>query len=234
MATNASTPPAPPAALPANTNVSVTPSSPPPAVATTNALAFEDIRDIKPPVPIPDWTWLFWVLGGALLAALLGWWWWRRRKRRPARVEVKPEELIPPHVRAKERLAEALRFIGQPKPFCTAVSDALRIYLEEQFDLHAPERTTEEFLDEVQASPRLDVAQKQLLADFLARCDLVKFARHEPTEPELRDLHGAALRLVVETEPSRSADRTEATGAPVAAAAPAPASPDEHPPSPKS
>jgi len=35
----------------------------------------------------------------------------------------------------------------------------------------------------------------------LGCCDLVKFAKYEPIEPELRDLHGSALRLVEETEP---------------------------------
>jgi hypothetical protein len=43
--------------------------------------------------------------------------------------------------------------------------------------------------------------QKSSLGEFLNRCDLVKFARYEPTEPELRDLHASALRLVEETEP---------------------------------
>jgi hypothetical protein len=205
MATNAPTPllTPPPGVAPAPTPTN--------APGATNALALQDIRDIKPPVAIPDWTWLWWALGALLLGALLGWWWWRRRQRKPvAEKEVDVKKLVPPHVRAKERLEAALKFIRQPKPFCTAVSDALRWYLEEQFDLRAPERTTEEFLDELQASPQLDVTQKQLLADFLARCDLVKFAREEPSEPELRELHGVALRLVVETEPSRSADREPA------------------------
>lgn len=171
----------------------------------TNALAMERIHDIKPPVDIPDWSWFWWLLGVLLLGLALGW--WLRRRRKPETViEVSPEELVPPHVRAKARLDEALRLIDEPKPFCFAVSDALRLYLEEQFDLHAPERTTEEFLDEVQASPTLDEAQKTLLGDFLTRCDLVKFAKHEPAEPELRDLHAAALRLVIETEMARSAE----------------------------
>jgi hypothetical protein len=43
--------------------------------------------------------------------------------------------------------------------------------------------------------------QKDGLGEFLKRCDLVKFARYEPREPELRDLHESALRLVEETEP---------------------------------
>lgn len=167
-----------------------------------SSLAATDIRDIKPPVPIPDWSWLFWALAVALLAALAGWW-WRRRRAKPATVAVAPEELIPPHVRARARLADALELITDPQPFCFAVSDALRWYLEEQFELRAPERTTEEFLDELQGSPHLELEQKRLLADFLIRCDLIKFARHRPDEPALRALHQAALRLVIETEPSR-------------------------------
>ena len=76
----------------------------------------------------------------------------------------------------------------------------LRIYLEERFSLHAPERTTEEFLHELQATELLNDNQKVFLEDFLRRCDLVKFAQHEPTEPELRELLESALRLIDETQ----------------------------------
>jgi hypothetical protein len=60
------------------------------------------------------------------------------------------------------------------------------LYLEERFDFHAPERTTEEFLYELQATELLTRDQKESLAEFLKRCDLVKFAKYEPREPELR------------------------------------------------
>jgi hypothetical protein len=94
-----------------------------------------------------------------------------------------------------------LGLIGQPKEFCIAVSDTLRWYLEECFNFHAPERTTEEFLHELRSSELLTRDQKESLSEFLNRCDLVKFARYEPREPELHDLHDSALRLVQETEP---------------------------------
>ena len=73
--------------------------------------------------------------------------------------------------------------------------------MEERFEFHAPDRTTEEFLYELQESQLLTPSQKQSLADFLAGCDLIKFAKYEPTETELRALHASALRLVNETEP---------------------------------
>jgi hypothetical protein len=157
-----------------------------------------DIHAARPPVPVPnDWAWAWW-LGGTLLAvaaitaALV---WWRKNLVTP-----KPVVVIPPHVRAKQKLAAALQLISDPKAFCTAVSDTLRVYLEERFQFHAPDRTTEEFLIELQTTHHLTPDQKISLADFLQNCDLVKFARFEPEEQNLRSLHEAALRLVDETQ----------------------------------
>jgi hypothetical protein len=104
-------------------------------------------------------------------------------------------------VRARQKLQEALAFIAQPKPFCTLVSDTVRFYLEERFEFRAPERTTEEFLHELRGTNLLLPDQKESLGEFLQQCDLVKFAKYEPGEPELRGMHGSAVRLVEETEP---------------------------------
>ena len=166
---------------------------------TTNlTTAAEDIRDIKPPVALPDpLAWLWWTLAAlTIVAVALAVWFLVRRKRLAPKVAI----VIPPHVRAKEKLAEALRFLGDPKLFCTMVSDTARMYLEERFNLRAPERTTEEFLIELQTSPHLTRDQKQSLGAFLESCDLVKFARFEPTEQALRELHDSALRLIDETQ----------------------------------
>jgi hypothetical protein len=174
-------------------------TNPPAASPHPVAVATNDIRDIRPPVPLPaPELWLAWALAGALLAGaafLL----WRRFRRARAQTLVVPPE--PPHIRARRRLHDALALLPDARAFCFAVSDALRAYLEERFAFHAPERTTEEFLVELQQTGLLAPDQKTTLADFLQRCDLVKFARHEPGEPELRELHAVALRLVEETEP---------------------------------
>ena len=67
---------------------------------------------------------------------------------------------VPAHVRAKQKLEEALALISQPKEFCVLVSDTIRFYLEERFDFRAPERTTEEFLRELGGT---DVYKRQHL-----------------------------------------------------------------------
>jgi hypothetical protein len=166
---------------------------------TASSAAANDIRDIKPPMEIVGgWAWLWWLLlvAAVAVAALLLWRWLKQRK---LNVVLPPP--IPAHVRAKQKLQEALALITQPKPFVIAVSDTARTYLEERFNFHAPERTTEEFLRELAGTKLLLPDQKESLGNFLASCDLVKFAKYEPGEKELLELHGSAVRLVEETEP---------------------------------
>ena len=138
------------------------------------------------------------MLAVAVAAFLL----WRWRKNRKINIVLPPP--VPAHVRAKQKLEEALALISQPKPFVVAVSDAERAYLEERFQFRAPERTTEEFLRELGGTKLLLPEQKESLGGFLASCDLVKFAKYEPGENELRELHGSAVRLIEETEPCES------------------------------
>lgn len=169
------------------------------AVLKLSGTGTNDLRDIRPPVDIPSgWAWLAWVGAGVALAALayVAWKYLQARRRRGV-----PAPVVPPHVLARQRLQEALSLLGQPREFCISVSDTARWYLEQRFNFRAPERTTEEFLHELRATNLLTQAQKTSLGEFLQQCDLVKFARYEPGEAELRQLHGAALRLVEETEP---------------------------------
>lgn len=200
-----------------NSNSSALLVPPPSPLATTN-----DIRAIRPPVEIPnDWAWVWWTLAalvvlGIATAALI---WFLKKKNQPPLIPI-----IAPHVRAKQKLQAALGLIHDPRLFCIEVSTIARIYLEERFDFRAPERTTEEFLFELQSTNLLTPDQKQSLGEFLQSCDLVKFARFEPTEAALRELHDSALRLVDETQfdPIQAGGAPGPTPPPVPAATPPP------------
>ncbi len=171
---------------------------PTPSAGQTN-VAEPVLRDIKAPVEIPDYWLYLWVAIGVVVAGVIGfllWKFWLKKKFAP--VPVAP---LPPHVRAKRRLREAMAYINEPTKFTVFVSDTLRVYLEEQFSFRAPERTTEEFLHELGATRLLTDAQKKSLGEFLSRCDLIKFAKYDPTKPELEQMHQAALNLIEETEP---------------------------------
>jgi hypothetical protein len=176
-----------------NSSALVLPAQP----AATNTA--EDIRDLKGPVHIPSsYGWLWWVLLALVVAAAAYFFWRKLKLRKPL---AKPEVAIPAHRRAKDRLRAAGELMSDPYRFCSLVSDVLRNYVEERFALHAPDRTTEEFMEELRSSQQLRANHKALLEDFLSRCDLVKFARFEPTEPELQLLLDSALRFVDETAP---------------------------------
>lgn len=163
----------------------------------------EDIRDIKPPIPIRGrWWWL----GLGLLAAVgagLAIWWSRRRDRRTG-VTGPPPRL--PHEVALEALevlrSERLPAQGRYEEYYVRLSDVVRRYVEQRFTLRAPEMTTEEFLQVASHHESLTQAQRQLLRDFLMHCDLVKFARYQPSEQEAGEMFTAAARFVQETTPA--------------------------------
>jgi hypothetical protein len=173
-----------------------------------------DIHGIHPPIEIANYWFLLWIWLAALVvlvtAVVLILWLVRKKMALPP-----PIPYVPPHERARQKLQEALALFEQPRSFCILVSDTIRVYLEERFNFRAPERTTEEFLYELQATDRLLPDQKNSLGEFLSVCDMVKFARYEPGPPELQALHDSASRLIDETEPQ-----------------PAPAAPDGEPPVP--
>jgi hypothetical protein len=187
--------------------------------AATNAAPLTFHEALKPLIAIPNvWLWVIWI---ASILALCGLAWlaWRYWRKKAAAIAAVPP--VPAHVRARHALEAALALLSDPKAFSIAVSGALRGYLEERFNFHAPDRTTEEFLHELQGTNLLTTEQKLSLGDFLENCDLIKFAKYEPTETELRALHAAALKLVNETEPRWAPAELQSS----AAAAPASAAP---------
>lgn len=168
-------------------------------LATNGMVVPQQLHDIRGPIDIRSpWMWvkvaLLLALVGGLLA--LAWWWWRRRS--PA---ARAAFMDSPADRARKRLTEAMDLLHDPERFATRVSEVVRTYLEERFGLHAPDRTTEEFLSELATSVALEGRHKALLAEFLTGCDLAKFARAEPGPAELEHLHASAFRLVDETAP---------------------------------
>ena len=83
-----------------------------------------------------------------------------------------------------------------PYQFSIRVSDILRRYVVEQFDLPMTRQTSVEFLNTIASAPNFGDEEKALLADFLNRCDLIKFARYEATTEDSRLLLDEARQFV--------------------------------------
>jgi len=153
----------------------------------------QELHDIAPPVDyslLPTWV----IFAASFVAlAILGVvaWLIRRWLRRP-----KPEEL--PRTRALGLLERARGEINTRSPyeFSIAVSDILRRYVTEQYQLPLTRQTSVEFLERLARSPGFSDDERSLLSDFLNRCDLIKFARYEATTADSELLLDEAMRFV--------------------------------------
>jgi hypothetical protein len=80
-----------------------------------------------------------------------------------------------------------------------ALSAIVRRYLEQRYEIRAPELTTEEFLQVATARPELTAEHRSLLSLFLERCDRVKFAGYRPDAEESLATLKAARGFVEDT-----------------------------------
>lgn len=162
------------------------------------------IHDIAPPVSLEKpgtaalWRNLGLALAGvAVLAALVVWLVKRRRKRDEAPPPIPAHEWA---FRQLEQLVtDDLPRKGELKAFYQRISDILRRYIENRFGLHAPEQTTEEFLEELRGSSKLPPVHRSSLKEFLQHCDLVKFAGHAPGTEEIQRTFDACKHFIIET-----------------------------------
>ena len=165
--------------------------------------ASQDIRDIKPPIALPGRGWWLWGLGLLMVAAGAALVWWTRRRSgslQPAAAPVRP-----PHEAALEALEQLRRDRlpdqGRYERHYVQLSSIARTYLEGRFGLRAPQMSTEEFLQAASRAAGLSPDHRRLLQDFLRCCDLVKFARYQPSAREAHEAFASAERFVQETKP---------------------------------
>ena len=101
------------------------------------------------------------------------------------------------------QFARGLRDTGQDKIFAIAASDAVRHYLENAYQMPAPERTTEEFLQVAASHVWLHGELTTLLRRFLEFCDLAKFAGQQFGAEEREQLLNAAREFIEAAEKLR-------------------------------
>ncbi len=181
-----------------------------------------DIRDIKPPQNIPV-NYKKWFQFTALIIFVLGalgflYYWLRMRKQGLSIFRKEP--IRPAHeiafdqiVMLKEKWREMLSK-GEHKLLFTWLSEILRKYLENRFFIKALEETTSEIahsLEEV----NIDPDSRRIAISILEFADMVKFAKYQPTEPEVEqqitDLETFVERtkLVFEAVEEKSEVKTE-------------------------
>jgi len=166
-----------------------------------NASNRADIRDIRGPKSFTSRMRLYILIASALLLIIGGVFGFISLKKKQEESKSPP---TPAYIIAYEALAalEKKDYIrhGQTKAYYIELSDIVRHYLENRFNIRAPEMTTEEFLLKVKEDISLSVEHKGLLRDFLTNCDLVKFAKYQPAQTEASLALASARRLVDQTK----------------------------------
>ncbi|MCM8797824.1 MAG: hypothetical protein NC923_08170, partial [Candidatus Omnitrophica bacterium] len=166
-----------------------------------NASNRADIRDIRGPKSFANKIWFYTLIASVVLLLLGGAISFVFLKKKQKEFNAPP---TPAHIIAYEALAalEKNDYIhkGQIKAYYTELSDIVRHYLENRFNIRAPEMTTEEFLIKVKEDSNLSLEHKGLLRDFLVTCDLVKFAKYQPAETEASLAFNSAKKLIDQTK----------------------------------
>jgi Domain of unknown function (DUF4381) len=154
-----------------------------------------EIRDIAAPVDIFPWP--LWMVLVAMAVVLLiigliafGIVWYVRR--RPAGPPPSPRMIA---MRDLEQLRTQIATLD-PYVFSVKVSDILRTFVEAQFGLRATHQTSPEFLASLSESREFSDKDRELLAQFLERCDLIKFAHIEASSTDSAILHERAVAFV--------------------------------------
>lgn len=183
------------------------------SIEIQSLLANEPNPELKPPtepIVVEQDDYRLLIALGALgilgIGALLGWllmrWWNRRERPEPAPPPPPPPwetalaELQRHAARRETAIAE-----GNTEQWVDAVSDSVRGYFGHRFGFHGLESTTDEIAERLASAESLAIAPEEAI-DFLAQCDLVKFAKASLADEASRSLIADAVRLVERTRPA--------------------------------
>jgi hypothetical protein len=163
----------------------------------------EDIKDIKGPVAMPFTLNIYYIMGSLIILIIGGFIAFHILKRRGLKQ-------VPIIIKSADEIAlieldriEALDLIknNKMKAYYYLVSNCLRVYLENRYQIKAPEQTTEEFIDDVTQSDILDEAHINLLKEYLTHCDLVKYAKLAPPISESQKIMTTTRNFIDKTRP---------------------------------
>ena len=183
---------------------------------TVSQLLKLDIKGVKGPVGLPPRLNILWWSLGAIALIALGWVLYSLLHKHLKKTSASGPDSVPAepaHIIAMRRL-EAIRTAnyfesGDFKAFYSELSECVREYLENRFQIRALEMTTEEFLIHVSSNRCLQLEYGQILKEFMKFSDLVKFAKHLPLVEEAEHSLDIIRHFIETTKMAESVQTTE-------------------------
>ena len=131
--------------------------------------------------------WLLWIAGGLLVAALAVWYIIRRKKNKPLFAAEK-KVYVPPYVIAMKELerlkGEKLWQAGKVKEYYTRLTDTVRQYVADEWQIPAMEQTSFETVQALERNTLVDARDVERVSGMLQAADFVKFAKSTPLPEE--------------------------------------------------
>ena len=190
-------------------------------VDTESPDEYFDIKDVrKPKFVLKDYlSILLYILLALALIATIAYIIYRVKKQKSLVPFKKEEPYIPPHVTAIQKLddikSKKLWQSGWIKEYHSEISDTLRNYIEERFNVNAMEMTSGEILGILKGISEVDTAYDGL-KQILQLADFVKFAKYKalPDENELSLMNAYIFvnntkpqEIIVEVKPEEMEDK---------------------------
>ena len=156
-----------------------------PQILLQAPLNVQSLRDIKPPLDVPQNLLPYFLLGGLILAAIVGTIWVYLRKRRQTEIPPPIEEVVtrPPHEIALEQLEKLETASCDMETYHTRISYVIREYIASRYRIPALELTTTSLLQWM-TREQIDDLYIECIQRFFGNCDKVKFAKHQPKSSE--------------------------------------------------
>ena len=170
-------------------------------VALTDSSALKPIKDIIGEVAnLSDYMMYFIILGILLLVGAIIWYLMTRKPKQD--LEVPPPVIIPPHEIALEKLfklsKQELWQKGEIKLYQSQLTEIIREYVGNRYNILAMESTTYEIVDKLK--DKLTTEQTTKLRETLEIADLVKFAKAKPPVEINQRFMDDAVQFVRETK----------------------------------
>jgi hypothetical protein len=163
-------------------------------------------RDIKGPIQVkfPMIIILEYAGIGLVVLAIIAfliYYFLKNAKKKPAPIAPKAPP-VPSHIKALKALEDlALKKLwqeGKIKEYYSGISDILRVYLDDHYNLGALEMTTDEIMYALRRAD-LEGTLKNKLKQMLVLSDLVKFAKEQPLPTENESILGNAIDFINES-----------------------------------
>ncbi len=177
-----------------------------------------EIKDIKPPIKILlDWKLiLFWTLIALFFAGIIFYSYLLHRRKRAKSLSGMEVVNLPPHVIALNGLNELgekkLWQKGMIKEYHSTITEIIRRYFENRFEMPAMELPTSEVIALLSRKQESE-AIINTTHDFLSNADLVKFARFTPLSSVNEEMMKQAYEIVNKTIPAAETEMNASTGA---------------------